>query len=275
MPKLRLLALTAAMLIAGCDDETAPRDVTPPAAPRGLYSVTGDGAARLTWLANTEADVAGYRVYQSPCAGGVNCQYLPVGATGATSFVVPLANGTTRFFAVAAYDRAGNESRLSEDYIFDTPRPAGSGLALTSYTTAPATSGYDFSAFTVVPWDNPNVDIFVGYNGTLFQMFAPFTDTDIQDAGYTTSLDAVDFAPDAGWSADGTVELIEGHSYVVMIAGSSTANYAKFRVVALSASPARAILDWAYQTDPDNRELRARPAPREGGRERRPIAWLR
>src|SRR5690242_8732774 len=37
------LALLATAL-AGCHDSTAPGDVIPPAAPRGLYSVTGDRA---------------------------------------------------------------------------------------------------------------------------------------------------------------------------------------------------------------------------------------
>jgi hypothetical protein len=276
MSRRWLLALSAVVLLSGCDeDTTAPRDVYPPAAPRGLRSVTGDGEARLSWLENTESDVAGYRVYRSPCASGPNCPYDRVGATAGTVFVVPLANGETRYFAVAAYDRAGNESELSRENVFDTPRPAGFGLALADYVASPASSGYDFSAYSVVPWDNPNVDIFFGYDGTLHRMFAPFTDVDLQDAGFTGSLDDVDYAPLSGWSRDGTVELIEGHSYVVRITNSIETHYAKFRVVALSASPARAVLDWAYQVDPDNRELRARPGKREGARERRPVAWLR
>jgi hypothetical protein len=190
-------------------------------------------------------------------------------------FVVPLPNGVTEYFAVAAYDRAGNESELSREDVFDTPRPAGFGLVLSDYVASPATSGYDFSAYAVVPFDNPNVDIVFGYNGTIFRMFAPFTDTDLQDAGYTVSLDEVDYSPLSGWSRDGTVELIEGHSYVVRITNSIETHYAKFRVVALSASPPRTVLDWAYQIDPDNRELRARPGKHEGARERRPVAWLR
>jgi hypothetical protein len=270
------MALSVVAVIAGCDDSTSPRDVTPPAAPRGLRSVTGDGEAKLSWLANTEPDVAGYRVYMSPCASGPNCPYDRVGATTGTQFNVPLANGVTRFFAVSAYDRAGNESDLSHEDVFDTPRPAGTGLALTDWHTAPATSAYDFSAFAVVPSNSPNADIVFGADTTYFQMFAAFQDVDIQDAGYTSSLDDIDFAPLSGWSSTGTVELIEGHSYVVAISfpGPST-NYAKFRVTALSSNPARVVMDWAYQTDPNNQELRARKGKQESTRERRPIAWLR
>ena len=270
-----LLAMSAVATLSGCDESTAPRDVHPPAAPRGLRSVTGDGEARLSWLENTESDVAGYRVYMSPCASGPNCPYDRVGATTGTVFVVPLANGQTRFFAVSAYDRAGNESELSREDVFDTPRPAGFGLALSDYTASPATSGYDFSAYSVASWNSPNVDIYFGYDGAIHRMFAAYTDTDLQDAGYTSSLDDVDFAPLSGWSPNGIVQLIEGHSYVVQITSSIETHYAKFRVVALGASPGRVILDWAYQADPGNRELRARPGRREGGRERRPLAWQR
>jgi hypothetical protein len=273
MSRRWLLALSAMVLLAGCDeDTTAPRDVQPPAAPRGLRSVTGDGEARLSWLANTESDVAGYRVYMSPCARGASCPYDPVGMTTGTVFTVPLANGVTRFFAVAAYDRAGNLSKLSKEDVFDTPRPGGTGLVLTDTLAAPATSGYDFSAFAVVPFDNPNVDICFAFDGGVYRMIAPYLDTDLQDAGYTYSLDDVDYAPLSGWSRDGTVELIEGHSYVVRTTNSIETHYAKFRVVALNDSPARAVVDWAYQIAPDNQELRGRPARTEGGRVLRPLA---
>jgi hypothetical protein len=260
------LAAAVIALISGCDESTAPRDVHPPAAPRGLRSVTGDGEARLSWLANTESDVAGYRVYMSPCANGPDCPFDRIGTTGATDFIAPLANGVTRFFAVAAFDRAGNESALTFEDVFDTPRPAGTGLVLTDYVAAPALSGYDFSAFSVVPFDNPNVDVFFGVDGATYRMYAPFTDTDLQDAGFTWSLDDIDFAPLSGWSRDGTVELIEGHSSVVRTASGLASHYAKFRVVALSASPAQVVLDWAYQIDPDNQELRAGTGKQEGGR---------
>ena len=271
-----LLTLAAAgAILAGCHDETAPRDLTPPAAPRGLYSVTGDHQVSLRWLANTEADVAVYRIYQAPCAAGGGCPYDRVGSTTGTSFQLGgLANGVTRFFAVAAVDRAGNESDLSYETVFDTPRPEGFGAVLASFTAAPADAGWDFSAQSVRDYRDPLCDVFYGYNGSVFQMFARDFSTDIQDAGFASSLDAVDFAPSDGWSPTGTVELIPGHCYVVWTRDD---HYAKFRATGFinpTVPPALVRFDWAYQVDPGNRELRARRAGDETPVSR-PIAWLR
>lgn len=266
-----ILLVFVVLGLAGCDDgtTTAPRDVTPPAAPRGLFSVTGDGQATLQWLANTESDVTGYRLYEAPCASGTSCPYDRIGSTSATQFVVTgLANGVTRYFAVAAVDRAGNESPLSYENVFDTPRPAGTA-ALNNFVNGTAGAGWDFSAFTAKASSDPTVDIYYGYNGSVNQMFTPDVLTNIQDAGYASSLDAVDFAPNAGWSPTGTVELIPGHCYVVWTRDD---RYAKFRVTGLSSS--QVSFDWGYQTALGNPELRARPSRSESPTPR-PVAWLR
>ena len=273
---LKVTLLTLALLLAGCHDTTAPRDTTPPAAPRGLYSITGDHEVTLRWLPNTESDVAGYRVFQAACASGPDCPFRPVGSTTGTEFQVEsLSNGVTRFFAVAAYDRAGNESALSGDFppedVPDTPRPAGFDRVLDNYLDSPSTSGYDFSAYAAVPYDDNEADIFFGARDSLYVMFAAFQDVKIQDAGYATSLDAVDFAPSDGWAPSGTAEMIVGHCYVVETgAGTAETHYAKFRVT--SVGPSRVKFDWAYQIDPGNRELAARPV-REAARVRRSILW--
>jgi hypothetical protein len=252
------LMLGLTMMMTGCDDGTSPRDLVPPAAPRGLFSVTGDGAVRLEWLANTESDLAGYEVYESNCPDCPSGPYTRVGGTQGTTFVVgPLANGVTRYFAVSAFDRAGNESELSHEDIFDTPRPAGTNLLLTEAVATPAWAGYDFSAYQVRPFDDPSTDVYYQLVAGVPLMVCPFIDTDIQDAGYSTTLDAVDFAPLAGWSGSGTVELVPGHCYLVRI-GSTSVNYAKFRVTSLSAG--QVVVDWAYQVAPDNRELKAQPS---------------
>jgi hypothetical protein len=271
--RLMLIAIAGA-LIAGCHDDNpvVVRDVTPPAAPRGFYSVTGDHQVYLHWLDNTESDVAGYRIYQGDCASGPSCPYTAVGMTTGNSFTVSgLANGVTKYYAVAAYDRAGNESDLSYEDVFDTPRPEGFDAQLTNFVDQPAAAGWDFSAYSVRPSGDPATDMYFGYNGTTYLMFVPDYGTDIQDAGYASTLDAVDFAPISGWSPTGTVELIEGHCYVVWTRDD---HYAKFQVTSITppgpATPARVRFDWAYQVDPGNRELRNRPVKGTGPR---PVTW--
>lgn len=275
MRGILIILLASAAVIGGCrDDVTAPRDHTPPAAPRGLRTVTGDNAVYMSWLSNTEPDVAGYRIYEAPCATGSSCPYERIGSTGGTTFTATgLTNGVTRFYAVAAYDYAGNESALSYETIFDTPRPEGFGARLSSYLASPAASGWDFSAAQVRAFDNLGTDMFYGDNGSTLQMFVPDFQTDIQDAGYATSLDAVDFAPNGGWSPTGSVELIPGHCYVVWTRDNHFAKFRVTQVIAQPTGPPRIEFDWAYQVDPGNPELGARPV-REEGASRRPITWL-
>ena len=67
-------------------------------------------------------------------------------------------------------------------------------------------------------------------------------DSDIQDMGYTTSLDEIQVAPESGWSPTKDVRLISGHTYVVWTWDD---HFAKFRVS--SISPQRVVFDWAYQ----------------------------
>lgn len=267
------IALVSIALLSSCDDErvVSPRDTTPPAAPRGLYSVTGDMQATLRWLPNTERDIAGYRVYMAPCETGSNCPYDRVGATTGNSFVVTgIGNGMTRFFAVAAVDAEGNESDLTYESVFDTPRPEGFGRVLGNFLASPGSAGYDFSLATVRPYDNISTDIYFGHNGSVAQMFAADGLTDIQDAGFANSLDAVDWAPSSGWSPSGTVELITGHCYVVWTRDD---HYAKFRVTSVTSN--QVIFDWAYQTDPGNPELAARRVRDEDSGRRRTITWIR
>jgi len=67
------------------------------------------------------------------------------------------------------------------------------------------------------------------------------------------ALRDVDFAPPAGWSADGQVEAIFGHSYIVLTRDN---HYAKFEVKSRDGSTM--VMDWAYQIDPNNPELTRR-----------------
>lgn len=282
MKNLLAPLLLLGLVLAGCGDDTTTRPLVPPAAPRGLFSVTGDGGVTLVWLANTESDVVGYRIYRAPCASGQGCPYerigtvnAPVGEEYVQYVVTGLSNGETVFFAVAAVDRDGLESDLSWNDVFDTPRPAGSGLQLRNYLGYDVNVGYDFSAFGRTDTPDPPTDIFYGYRvdstGYVYQqVFVPDYGTNIQDAGYATSLDAVDYAATEGWSPSGTVEAVVGHNYVVWTRDN---HFAKFRVTAVG--PATVTLDWAYQLDPGNQELAVTPTVDDGVAPRRPVVWLK
>jgi fibronectin type 3 domain-containing protein len=78
----------------------------------------------LTWDANTESDLAGYRVYLGTASGqyGVPIATLPASFT---NFLVEnLQMSMTYFFAVTAFDTTGNESGLSNEAITGPPAAA-------------------------------------------------------------------------------------------------------------------------------------------------------
>ena len=67
----------------------------------------------LTWTANTESDLAGYKVYSGTQSGVYG---TPISVGKVTSHVLTnLINGTTYFFTITAYDTAGNESLYSPE----------------------------------------------------------------------------------------------------------------------------------------------------------------
>ena len=109
-----MLLAAAALGLVGCNDNsTSPRDVTPPAAPRGLYSVTGDHQATLSWLANTESDLAGYIVLRAE-APGDNMQPLMRDLIKENRYTDrTVTAGVTYSYVVIAVDKAGNRSTPS------------------------------------------------------------------------------------------------------------------------------------------------------------------
>jgi hypothetical protein len=261
------LALTvlALFLVSGCNDDEHNYyvDRTPPVEPRGLFSVTGDGRVDLYWIGNTEEDLDGYRVYWNDTPTGAY-EYMAT-TTNAHYTDYDVVNGTTYYYAVTAYDRDGNESELSFETVSDTPRPEGFDLVLYDYNgSSYALSGYDFSTYLRQQYNLPSTDIFYGYDNGLHVMYAwnpdpDWPSTDIQDAGYR-DLDEADDAPPDGWTEDHLVILTVGHSYFVW---TRTNNYAKFYVKEIG--PGYVVLDWAYQTAPENPELAPVKLARGGG----------
>ena len=247
----RLIALSIPLLALGCHGDKVTNVVNnPPFRVDGVYSVTGDGEVTVYWRANQEADIDYYKVYRNDAPTGT---FTLVGSTPQTSFVDnTVTNGNTYYYAVSAVDLAGQESaELSFENVFDTPRPEGFADSLTNTFTTDATSGWEFSAMVRRASLDAATDIYYGAQSGHFLVYAP-TDTKIQDAGYVALRD-VDFAPPTGWSADGQVEAIVGHSYIVLTRDN---HYAKFEVK--SRNTTAMVMDWAYQIDPNNPELTRR-----------------
>lgn len=87
-------------------------DTTPPEKPKGLRALGRNERIIVSWKANEEKDLAGYRLYRSdtPLTG-----YKLLKETEFRTFEdQKLANDRQHYYQVKAFDRAGNESEPSE-----------------------------------------------------------------------------------------------------------------------------------------------------------------
>jgi hypothetical protein len=77
----------------------------------------------MTWDANTESDLAGYKVYENGVAIG-ECP------TPNNSFTYTISTGTKRTWYVTAFDTAGNESGPSNQVSWDAAPSPCSGFSV-------------------------------------------------------------------------------------------------------------------------------------------------
>ena len=90
-----------------------PPPSTPPSTPPPSPST---GNVTLTWTANREPDLAGYKIYIGTASGTYDAPGSAFVTGKVTSYTVSnLPKGQTYFFAISAYDSAGNESALSAE----------------------------------------------------------------------------------------------------------------------------------------------------------------
>ncbi len=236
---------------------------SPPAPPENVRTFVGDNLVEITWDYNRENDVAGYNSYYSDSYWG---EYTLIGSTEFNSYVdYEAVNGIRYYYAVAAYDFNGNESELSYDEVYGVARPEGKNQKIYDYNAFPEISGYDFSEYAVVPFDE-NTDqfsadmFFENFDGVLY--INVWDDTDIQDMGPTNDLYEITEAPLSGWVQlnEGEnvkyVEAVAGHTYIIWTWDN---HFAKIRIKDLSDQ--RMVFDWAYQLLEGEPQLKLKAVP--------------
>ena len=90
---------------------------SPDSAPTSEMAAATGETATLSWDANSEPDLQGYKIYLATISGGYGAPIttLPMDATSYT--VTDLEIGTTYFFAVTASNSSGAESSFSNEVI--------------------------------------------------------------------------------------------------------------------------------------------------------------
>jgi hypothetical protein len=73
------------------------------------------GTITLSWNANSESDLAGYKLYYGRATGTYDSAGSPIDVGLATSKPLQITDTGDWFFAVTAYDDADNESEFSAE----------------------------------------------------------------------------------------------------------------------------------------------------------------
>jgi len=258
---LTLLVIILAAFLIGCDDcnDYILVEDTTPATPQNVRSVTGDRVVWVYWNGIYEHDVQLYIVYRSPQA---TTGYVEVGRVAAVAnqnldLLIyefadgAVANGSTYWYAVTSVDHAGQESDLSAENVFDTPRPEGI-TSLYPTDLNPTLAGFYLAGGFRLSSSSPNADIWMDRDlDDIYYLNVGNEATDIQDLGYTSNFDEISYAPELGWSDLGYIEIILGHTYVIW---TDDYHFAKMRAVSFDAE-GTITFQWAWQSDQSNDEL--------------------
>ncbi len=117
-------------------------------------------------------------------------------------------------------------------------KPEASEVILWDKNTAPAKSGFDFSADEVVGSSDKAVDVYFTMSNE-GQEFIVNKDADIQDLGQLDSFFRLEKVPSSEWSPTHRVHAEQGNVYVVWTWDNQ---YYKFRVVSLADR--RVSIEW-------------------------------
>ena len=99
-------------------------DLTDPSAPTALIATPGNTQIDLAWTANSESDLASYKVYGGASSSPTTLKSTIIAGTE-TSTEDSLTNGTLYYFNISAVDDAGNESSVTSDVSSLSHDPSG------------------------------------------------------------------------------------------------------------------------------------------------------
>lgn len=121
----------------------AAADITPPSDVENVKAAGGDGEITLSWnVATDDVGIKGYKIYYGTKPVGQDGQKYesgPVDAGNKISYAVTnLTNGTAYYFAVTAYDEAGNESDNYSVEVSATPAHAAADAEAPKVVSATA-----------------------------------------------------------------------------------------------------------------------------------------
>ena len=136
------------------------KDTTAPGQPQNLNAEAGEGQVKLTWSANTEADLKGYTLYYGTDAGNLTGNTF-ISKPGSSKTVTGLANGTKYLFQLVAEDAAGNKSNRSST-VNATPKDVTAPKVVSIVPANGAKNVLPGTAITITFNEPMQTDSFVG-----------------------------------------------------------------------------------------------------------------
>jgi hypothetical protein len=238
--------------------------------PENLVSVSLNTAIQLSWdpnarLANSNR-FSHYNIYSTSydIDRGVcdNAGWALEGTSVSEDFLVSgLTNGDPICFSVSSVSTSGDESAVSA-YVNDTPRYDSRNVMISTAQSDLATSGFrfDFGGSSalgqVVSGNRTDIDFRVDRHsdgsiwlttirdGTTVQLYS-------QDP--VSDLTSIDIAPVNGYIT-GSIEAVPGYAYVFETQLDGDLHYGAVRITHTAHD--YVILDWSYQTDFGDPQLR-------------------
>jgi hypothetical protein len=120
-----------------------------PVGPSSAQNVHGADVT-LAWDPNPEANLAGYKVYYGSASG--NYSFMVDVGNWTSLTISGLEAGKTYYFAATAYGPAGEESGMSDELRYDTPKPNSNFLS-------PTKASGDTADYTIPESAGPNGSI--------------------------------------------------------------------------------------------------------------------